>query len=82
MYLNGKDVALYPRSLVHHVLDGNTDLTQGPGQLGDAARTIADGDRELDQPAVGGQPAFQTTTQDGGVDVAAAQKNDNAKINS
>ena len=77
--LNGEDVAFDPSSFVHHVFDRNSDFAKSSGQLGDAARTVADGDRELDQATVGGQAAFEAAAKDGGVDVAAAQQDDDAK---
>jgi len=79
LYLNWKDVTLDPGPLVHQVLDGNAELSQGPSQFGDPTGPVADGDRELNQAAVGSQAAFQTATQYGCVDVASAKKNDDTK---
>ena len=79
--LDGKNIRLNPGPLVHHVLDGDTDLAQSSGQLCDASGPVTDGHSELDQTTVGGQASLKTTAQEGGGDVAAAQENNDAKEN-
>ena len=80
-YLNGEDVVLDPGPLVDHVLDGDSAVGQSLGQLGDSAGPIRHGDCELDEAAVGRQTSLQATAQDGGVDIAATQRNDHSKNN-
>ena len=62
------------------VLDGHANRGQRPRQLGDAARPVAHSHRELDQAAVGGQAAVEAAPEDRGVDVAAAERDDNSEI--
>ena len=79
IYLNWKDVAFNPGPLVHQVLDRHSEFSQGPSKFGDSSGPVADGDRELDEAAVGGETAFEASAQDRRVDVAAAEENDDTE---
>ena len=64
---------------MHQIFDGNTELSQGPSQFGDATRSVADRDRKLDETAVCGETSLQATPQNSRIDIASTQKYDNAK---
>ena len=72
-YLDAEDVALEPSSFMQNVLDTDAQIGQKAGQFGNAARSVADCDAELDQTAVYGQTAVQAPAQHRRVDVATAQ---------
>lgn len=71
---DAEDVGRDPGALVLDVLDGDAQPGELCAQLRDAAGPVAQRHRELDEPAVHGQPALQAAAQHRGVDVAATQQ--------
>ena len=63
---------------MNHILDGDAEVLEGTGQLSDTSRPVAHGHGELDQTSIGGMASLQAPAKHSRVDVAAAQKNDNA----
>mmetsp|Transcript_10563 Transcript_10563/g.31882 ORF Transcript_10563/g.31882 Transcript_10563/m.31882 type:complete len:433 (+) Transcript_10563:76-1374(+) len=65
-----------PGALVVDVLDGGAELRERARQLGDAAGAVGHGGDEAHEAAVGGEAAVDDAAEHGGVDVTAAERDD------
>mmetsp|Transcript_15412 Transcript_15412/g.22665 ORF Transcript_15412/g.22665 Transcript_15412/m.22665 type:complete len:329 (-) Transcript_15412:489-1475(-) len=72
--LHHVNAGVEPGPLVINVLDGRPDPGQLFGEEGEAARAVAEGGNESNQPTVRRQPAVNDPAEGGGVNVSPAQR--------
>ncbi len=73
-----RDVGAGEGAVVHDLLDARAGGGDLRGQIGQAARSIADHGGETREPSVRDEAALDHAAEDIGIDVAAAEEKDNA----
>lgn len=74
--LDSRDVGRGEGAFVDDLFDAGAHFRDSLGEFGEAAGTVADQDVELGEAAVGHEAVLDHATEDCGVDVATAEKND------
>ena len=74
------DIRAGESSIVHDLFDARPGRSDLRGEIGEAARAVADHSRESAQSAVGDEATFDHATEDVGIDVAAAKQKDYSLI--
>ena len=76
--VDGGDIGAGEGAIVHHLFDARADRRDLRGEIGEAARPVADHGRETREPSVGHEAALDHAAEHVRIDVAAAEQKDDA----
>ena len=74
--VDGGDIGTGESAIVHHFFDARADRRDLRGEIGEAARPVADYGRETRKPPVRHEPALDHPAEHVWIDVAAAEQED------
>src|SRR5687768_5988207 len=77
MHFHGIDVVSGKSAIMSHIYDARALFGDGGGKVCQTARPITDHSRKTAETSVGGESAFDDSSQDSGVNVPSGKKKDN-----